>query len=60
MFRRTYANAYEGALQDLIGLENILHRIQKEMNGDKSDHILILIFISSLQVLFSSKRYFIF
>ena len=32
MFRSTYTNAYAGALQDLIDLENLLHRTQTEMN----------------------------
>ena len=39
MFRPIYTNAYEGALQDLIDLENLLNSIQTDMNGDKLDII---------------------
>ena len=37
MFRPTYANTYAGALQDLIDLENLLHRVQAEINEGKPD-----------------------
>ena len=37
MFQSTYTNSYKGALQDLINLENLLHRTQTKMNGGKPD-----------------------
>ena len=37
MFRQTYTNAYEGELENLFALEQLLQRSQTEMNGGKPD-----------------------